>query len=230
MKIKIKQSKGGYKNIPLSEDEEKSHFSKNTNCTKEILKQLDDLMYQFYFKDKKDLVVLDLGANVGLFSLHIADSCKKIYSVEPTPSHFKLMKKFTKDFDNIKCLNYAVHTEDEDVTFFLAGSNSTMNSLLDRDNNKNSITVKGKKLSSIISEVNCKKVDFCKIDIEGSEDQVINYKCIEEVKDIVDNFFIEFHRVNGKDFPELNSQFTEVFEKNGYKVDRIHIDSILASK
>lgn len=56
---------------------------------------------------KKDIVVFDVGANVGNYALHINKSNPKasIFCFEPVPTTFKLLEKNTKNFQNIKCIN-----------------------------------------------------------------------------------------------------------------------------
>jgi FkbM family methyltransferase len=234
MTIEIKKSQGGSIFIPTTKGSHARHFSERSNCSLEILDQLKNKIYGFYFKpDTRVGVVLDLGANVGLFSLHVSDSSDKIFAVEPTPSHYEILEDITESFGNIECLNYAVNDADEDVEFFLTASNSTTNSLIDREGNKNSIKVKGRRLDTIVSSILNRgygKIDFCKIDIEGSEDSAISESIVRNVKDKVDNFFIEFHEVNGKNFADMERQFSDIFSKNGYEVKKTGIDSIFASK
>jgi len=230
MELQFKQSQGNLFYLYTSDKELENHFSNRSNCTKEILSQLDNLMYNFYFKNKKNLKVLDIGANIGLFSAHVADCCDNIYSVEPTPSHFDNLKKVAANFNNITPYNYALNEEDGIVKFYLSGSNSTMNSLIDRSNDNNVVEVEGIKLSSLIEKIGCQKIDFCKIDIEGSELKAVTEQSVSEVSENIDNFFIEYHEVNNMNFSQLTNHFTNIFENCGYKCEKIAIDAIFAQK
>lgn len=230
MELQIKQSGGGHITLSnLSKDIE-DHFSNRSNCTKEITQQLNDLMYGFFFnKDLNNAKILDIGANIGLFSIHVADKCKKIYAVEPTPSHFTKLEELTKGLDNIEIFNYALSGGDKAIDFYLSGSNSTMNSLVNRDGG-HKISVNGLKLDSLIGKIGEKHFDFCKIDIEGSEFDALTLDVINDCFDNIDRYFVEFHEVNGFNFDKGHDHFRNIFELAGYNVTRLNIDSIYATK
>ena len=76
----------------------------------------------------KESVVLDLGGNVGLFSLYLKDKCKKIYSIEPTKSHFEILEIFSKN-TNINPVNCAIAASTGQVELFKCTNNTTSNGL-----------------------------------------------------------------------------------------------------
>lgn len=230
LKLKLKQSQGSYIDIDVSNQETLSHFADPKNFAAFILNQFEQDIYGVYFKGKKDLTVLDLGGNIGLFSIHASDSCKKIYTVEPTPSHYKILLDNIKNIKQITPLNYAISDTDGPIEFFISSDNSTMNSLLDRSRSGNSVNVKGIRLKSLIDDIKENKIDFCKIDIEGSEFKAITPQTISDVKDRIDNFFIEFHEENGMNFDQASAHFRFIFESNGYATKRLNRDTIFAFK
>ena len=104
------------------------HFEDKRNYADIVLKQINkDRFYDFIFENKKDLIILDIGGNIGLFSLYVQDVAKVVYPIEPTPTHFEILKELTKDYQNIKPLNVAVHDKNEKVNFYINYLNSTMN-------------------------------------------------------------------------------------------------------
>lgn len=228
--VQIKRSQGDHYNLLINDDDVRNHFANRSNYTGAIMDQLEKEMYSFYFKDKNDLVVLDLGANIGLFSIHVSDCCRKIFAIEPTPSHFSVLEKNLKSLDNTKPLNYALSSSDGQIEFFLYDGNSTMNSLSKRSHNGQRILVDGITFKSLLGKIEETKIDFCKIDIEGSEYFSITKESIADVKDNIDNFFIEVHEVEGKSFSFMINHFKEIFESNGYKTSILGIDGLFASK
>ena len=175
-------------------------------------------------------MVLDLGANIGLFSIHVSDCCSKIFAVEPTPAHFSILQKNIKNLPVITPLNFAVSPKDGPVEFFIDESNSTMNSLVRRTQTSHIVSVEGMMLKMLVEATGQKKIDFCKVDIEGSEYESITFESISSVKDVVRNFFIETHETHGKDFDFMAERFSGIFTGNGYATVRTGKDAVFASR
>lgn len=75
--------------------------------------------------------VIDVGANVGLWSIAIAKltNAKKIIAFEPVPSAFDQMVKNTKKYPNIFCINSAVGSTNNDLVInaeFRSGMSSVL--------------------------------------------------------------------------------------------------------
>jgi hypothetical protein len=73
-------------------------------------------------------------------------------------------------------------------------------------------------LADLCRKYGLEKVDFCKIDIEGSEWQALTTERIAEVKGIIKSFFVELHPRSAEAQRDMASRF----EAAGYKVK--HID------
>ena len=50
-------------------------------------------IYIDIFNTRSDLVVLDIGANIGIVTQYMRDFAKKVYAVEPSSEHFEALKK-----------------------------------------------------------------------------------------------------------------------------------------
>tara|TARA_R110000782_G_scaffold266497_1_gene360980 strand:- start:16 stop:777 length:762 start_codon:yes stop_codon:yes gene_type:complete len=188
--------------LDMEEEEIVDHIFHPTSCAKFIIRQINtDKMYDNYLKDKKDLTIIDIGANVGLFTLYAKDSASQIISVEPTPSHQKIFEKICGKYDNVKLVKAALSDKNEDVSFYTCNENSTQNSLIkgegtvigDSPSDENKVTVRGMTLETLLNEHNIDHVDFCKIDIEGSEMIAITEETLKPVYDKIDRMFIEVH-------------------------------------
>jgi FkbM family methyltransferase len=208
-------------NLEISDQDIIDHIKNPTSYIDVIVNQQinRDKIYDFFFSDKKNLTIVDAGANVGMFSIHCSPSAKIIYAIEPTPSHFNILTRLVSKFNNIKPLNCALWKNDEDITFWQTPGNSTSNSVV--ANWGIPITVQGKRLKTIIKENNIKHIDLLKIDIEGSEFEIINDDFIEFCEPIVDNWFLEVHPYSHycSNFTECQQRIVDMFKKFNYKVE-----------
>ena len=91
-------------------------FNNPKNYTNITLKQInEERMYDPIFANRSDMVVLDLGANCGLFSLYAHDSCSRLIAVEPTPNTLTVLEEMTAGHDNITVVQAAVGPDNEMV-------------------------------------------------------------------------------------------------------------------
>jgi hypothetical protein len=207
-----------------------AHFANPSNFADVVLNQINNDRFMDAIFQGDGLTVLDIGGNIGLFSLFAQDRCKAVYSIEPTPNHFHILKELTKGYANIHLLNYAVSNENTTIDFYINEENTTMNSI----NNKYGVKVevKAKTLKTIINELGLTHVDFVKCDIEGSEMVALTEQTVSAVKDIVDHWFVEVHATeNGSLSIEYNrSKIAEVFRNVGYNVQDYRHDGLYISK
>jgi len=178
--------------------------------------------------------IFDVGSNNGDYSLLFNKIYPgvKIFAFEPNPYLFKIAKKNTKNFKNIKIVQRAVGNSNS-LTKLEIDQNSSLTTSLaikNKDSNtykiikflygeKNGETAKIKliKLDSFIKKN--KSPDFIKIDVEGFEEEVLkglknNLKTIKLV-------MIEFHF--DKLYKKYNTRRLHSFLiKNNFK----HIKSI----
>lgn len=149
---------------------------KNTFFT--VFKELySPLLYDNYFlyEDEqiqidKDDIVVDCGGNFGLFAAWAASKCKFVYSFEPSKINFPFLSKMASLYPNIKIEPLALNNINDNLEFsdcyFSAGSH------LSQFNINQSCIIKNKYLIAAItldSYFKNEKVDFIKIDVEGSE-------------------------------------------------------------
>ena len=210
------------------------HFTNPNNYADVVLNQINnDRFYDEIFEGEEDLTILDIGGNIGLFSLYAQDRAARIYPVEPTPNHFHILKELTKDYKNIHPLNLALHSEDTTIDFYISEENSTMNSSVNQYGTK--VEVQAKTLATIIKDLGLDHVDFVKCDIEGSEMAALTDETVGAVKDIVDVWFIEVHATDKTRSWEnsLNfnrAQLANLFMRQGYVVNEYRHDGLYIYK
>jgi len=121
-------------------------------------------------------IVLDLGANIGMFSCVAAAKGKYVYAFEPTPRTCKLLKQNAALYNNFVIEEYAVCNEDGEALFSINDmSTSDVNSggntfeRLSRKEGIQQIKVQTIKIDTFVEKNHIEKIDFIKADIEGAE-------------------------------------------------------------
>jgi len=124
---------------------------------------------------KKGDVVVDIGANIGYYSLIFAKlvgNNGKVYAFEPEPNNFELLKKnvMINDYTNVELICKGVSNENGNVNFYLDNKNKGGHSLIDTIKEKESIKIDLIRLDDYIQD---QRIAFIKIDIEGYEFEAI---------------------------------------------------------
>lgn len=228
MSRKIRMVNDEMHTIPFLNEQISNHFEDTRNCTREILHQTNQEGIYDNYIDANDKIVLDIGANIGLFAIHVSPYAEKIYCVEPTPSHVQILRDITKDFSNIEVIEAAISNESGVVDFYSFDSNTTMNSLIFRESLP--ITVKSYSLPDLMDELGLDKVDFCKIDIEGSEVIALNEEIISSISNRIKKLFIEFHWVGETSYTVHRDRYSDIFKNHGYSVESVSVDAIYCYK
>ena len=120
---------------------------------------------------KKDDIVFDCGANMGLFSALAIHKGGTAYSFEPTPDTRKYLETYKDVYDEkIKIYPYALSDKEGETDFYVGSDMNGENSINNLSGTcKNCITVPMKTVDGFVKEHGIKKVDFIKADIEGAE-------------------------------------------------------------
>lgn len=229
--METKQEKlidGSMYTIELNTQELINHFDNPANCTKEILHQFNELSWYSEYLTSDDKIILDLGGNVGLFALHVTPWAEKIITVEPTPNHMELNKQIMSKFSNVIHLQVAISDKTGQIPFFTFGSNTTMNSLINRGGDH--FMVDCITIPDLIEKYNLDHVDFIKLDVEGSETIALNKDVIEYMSNKVSKILIEFHEVNGIGYTEQRSIFEKIFIEYGYEIKHFGPDGLYCFK
>ena len=134
--------------------------------------------------------VLDLGANLGDFSICIASKYKcKAFVVEASPELFAQID----ETHLARKYNYAVAGGNGFVTFYESSNIEAGNIVAPKSNSTGkTFKVETRNLATLISEIGLKEIDLLKVDIEGAEIELFdNIKC--EDLTCVKQLTIEFH-------------------------------------
>jgi FkbM family methyltransferase len=204
------------------------HYNKPTSFTKYIIDNeinkglwdpeiLRDIL-------KKDAIVIDAGANVGLFSLYVLPYIRKIYLIEPTKSFSPIQSDVLLHFTSVEkialCWNVLTGSTIgqigegvwSDTKYCLFQENTT-------NSTENKISNTGYRVPCtdlrkfINNRSEYDEIDLLKLDIEGAEQQVIlEDSTVGEALKKCKNVYIELHQ--GIDPPSIDKKFlSEGFKK-----------------
>ena len=178
-----------------------------------------------------DAVVLDVGSNIGLFSLAVCKyvDYKELYLFEPVLDYFQHSKVLLKRHKNIHYNNIALgNTNSVSTIYKSTNDNIGWNTLLEKDpmqpngfyNNLGKEEIRVRRLDDIYKDI--KQIDFIKIDVEGYEGYVLEGG-MELIRKFKPYLFIEVGW--GPDHPEWerNKQIYEKIFNIGYQ--RIEFDN-----
>jgi FkbM family methyltransferase len=144
-------------------------------------------------------IVLDLGANIGLFTRKVAQIASKVIAVEASPEHFSCLIENTSEFNNVECVNALV-----------VGDNNPgdINTVWSNKSSRMKITIQ-----EIMKMYNLDRIDFIKMDIEGGEYDLLNNTPVE-VLDKIDKISCEMH---GSFFPNEPNKDQDFYLPNKVK-------------
>ena len=123
-------------------------------------------------------IVVDIGANVGVFSTYAAKNTKnKIYAFEPYPDNYEILIKniSQNNLDNIQPQSYAISEYSGMIKLYVA-ENKAGNLLFNRNIEgklDEHIEVKSLTLQKAMDINNIQHIDFLKMDCEGAEFGII---------------------------------------------------------
>lgn len=144
---------------------------------------IEMLNFGFYEKKEMDMIarlvqntqtVLDVGGNIGWFSLTLAKLRKdlNIYTFEPIPKTFDYLEQNVQlnHFGNIKCFNFGF-SHCEGVIPFYYYSQGSENASMTNVSGKEDVCIQESKVMRMDDFVNKFNltVDFIKCDVEGGE-------------------------------------------------------------
>ncbi len=156
-----------------------------------LKEQINGGMYDHLFAGKKDLVFLDIGANIGLVSVYAVPYCKRIVAVEPSHDTFRQLQENTRLYPMIECAEAALSPVNSIIEFFVNDLNFTASSTVNTYGSRTMVA--GTTLDAILREHGLTHIDVCKIDAEGAEGESLNLSQLEAASSIISTYYIETH-------------------------------------
>lgn len=178
-------------------------------------------VYTDIFNKKKDMVCLDIGANIGIVTQFMRDHSKKVYAVEPSTEHFEALKKNVEynKWDNVVPIKAAIAEKDGEMDLNLNNNNRTCHSL-GLSYGGSSEKVKVMCFETLFKKYKIDKVDFIKFDVEGYEEPILTGESFKKIADKVNAIEVEFH------FPTF-PKIVEHMMSLGFKARRYDSSAII---
>ena len=195
---------------------------------------IETLNFNYYEKSEFDFVckiieqlnnfgatILDIGANVGWYSLNLAKQFPKmkVFSFEPIPSTFESLKKNIgiNHVDNIQEFNFGFSNLEKTLTFYYypEGSGNASSANLTNSLDVQEIPCTVKRLDDFINESNL-SIDFIKCDVEGAE-LLVFQGGIDSIRKYKPVIFTEMLRKWSKQFNYHPNEIITLLSALGYQ-------------
>ena len=192
--------------------------------------------YCKYFPSNETAKVIDIGAQNGYFSMWAfinANRGSKIFAYEPVPDNYEIALSNIKNnkVSNIRLHNKGVSGRRGELILYLNEQHTGGHSVYKERVMKcgvgeiSEIRVECVTLEDVFNENEIENCDFCKIDCEGAEFDILLNAPVDILRK-VKVFSIEFHEFGGHNVDELGN----LFKKNDFQVEFSYSPSALGIK
>lgn len=163
--------------------------------------------------------VVDVGANIGLFSIRVAPLARRVVAVEPLPDHFKILKANLSDarFRHVITVPKALSGTRGPLDLWVSPNPGGHSILRDVARGSGSVRVDATTLRDLFADQSIERCDLLKLDCEGAE-----YESLSSVPDDlwprIARIHLEFHQgPPGWDGEKLAAMLRE----RGYRCDLV---------
>jgi FkbM family methyltransferase len=188
----------------------------------------------------KGEIFVDIGANVGIYSILLASNFKKVLAVEPNPTAVSELERrlAAENIENVTIVPCAISDTDGETMLYLDatpgrcnGSADTILSVFEYKppsapnlnisfKSKTGVLVKTCKLDTLLKDYPG-EIDLVKIDVEGAEFHVL--RGAEKSLDKIRMFIVELHNRDRKKELEI------LLSSRRFKLEWLDKDHLLAS-
>jgi FkbM family methyltransferase len=166
--------------------------------------------------------VIDIGANVGLFTeLVLRNGAKRVISVEINDKAIETFNKIHGDNKSVKLVTDGISKEVGEIEIYIDPNNSLISSVLSKNFSDKKL-VKSIGLNDLIESETLSSVDLIKIDVEGAEYDIFSGVSIENLKKCK-FILMEFHDNFGG---ILRDSILNKLDDAGFKYDLYQDDCI----
>ena len=136
---------------------------------------------EYFFPSKLNpKVIFDIGGNIGITVIYLASIFPnaKIYTFEPLPDNFEILKKNIQKYDNIEAFNIGLGSKNGNFKVYLSDDSENFGGVSfypdPIGNNSDSyISCEVKNINEMMEKLNIESIDLIKIDTEGAEYDIL---------------------------------------------------------
>lgn len=207
---------------------QKKVYFKNNKILDRYNKNLDHLFAWMKTLNLKKPTILDVGANIGMYSICYSNifSNSKIYAFEPVKKNYAtLVSNIKKNkIKSVNTNNFGLLDKKKNLKIGIPDANIHNRYKKDINDGLFSIFAQKKKyeikvipLDLFIENQKIKKIEFIKIDVEGAESLVLDgaQKTIKKFKPIIQLEFNKLTEILGK---RKMDYFEKFAKKNNYNI------------
>lgn len=170
-------------------------------------------------KPKEDQIIIDVGANVGYYTIALAQKVGKngkVIAIEPDPETFNILKKNCElnNLANVELHNVAISDQEGSLKFFKSEAHSGKSSLVPNSSSQ-TITVNSITLDNLLGK-NFSQIHWLKIDVEGFEFFVL--KGSASILPKTQNILIEVHEEIMRKQNQKPEELIKILTDSGFKV------------
>jgi len=183
-----------------------------------------DLVYKPYLPfNKENTLALDIGANIGLVSIYLSPFFERIIALEPSALHFDAFNRnmASNNITNVKPIQKALYIKEGKYAFGGPLVNRTMRSLhmATWENRKPDEMVETITFDKLFEDEKIEHVDLLKLDIEGTEVEVLSSEGFQKVASKIEVIVGESHHFTGRHPNQLN----DALKNNGFETTKTPI-------
>jgi FkbM family methyltransferase len=147
-------------------------------------------------------VVVDVGANIGAFTLFAAEFASHVYAFEPEPRNYDCLRRniALNGFDHVTPIAKAVAGSSGTREFHIAADENTGSHSLHlsefEEETKSTFQVEVVSIADFMAEHSLERIDYLKLDCEGSEWEILE-NLSRETADRIGRITLEIHEISG---------------------------------
>lgn len=170
-------------------------------------------VYQRFVLGKKDLTIVDIGANLGLSVYYFSPFAKTVYAIEPSARHLEALRAMIKQnkLSNVIVCPLAISNKNGFSNFY-HNPNQTVFSLSELAKNDDFEEVETMTMDAFMERNKLTHIDILKIDPEGEEAKIFQSEGFKKVVPNIKVILGEWHEWCGVS----QSNFQYGLEELGY--------------
>ena len=178
-------------------------------------------------------VIIDIGANMGFFSLSVSLKYPnaKIYAIEPMPFCHQSLNRLKDHIPHLHVSESAISDKQGELILYLEreGGFTTMASMYKKEKDKFTHKVRSVRLEDYLNENDISYIDLLKLDCEGAEYPIL-FNLSDNVFERLDQIVCETHHVPIEEYNMWN--LSELIQSKGFdvKCQTTHIGGYIWAK
>jgi FkbM family methyltransferase len=185
----------------------------------QFLDDEDEFLSSLLFELQSMDIFFDIGACIGLFSIHAAKRCNRVFAFEPDPGFRGHLERNIRinALTNLTTLPYAISDKSGFVTLFTDGIDGKSPSL-ENNNFTQGIEVESKSLSELVLNDLLPAPTVIKMDIEGAE--ILALRGMQDLirKNPPRLIFLELHPILVSHFGSNAAEVLSILQAASYGV------------